>query len=279
MQNSFTELPFRDNMLRTRADYTPITVVSPLDGELITVYNLAPAKVTQVSGAGHDGDPTRKQLFTGVRDHVQRAAARRRDALRRHVDRAEPDGECDEPDNPNIDRFCDQRDTDVPYRTQLKLAGTYPLPWCGIGRRHAAELSRRGHRHVTTSSASGTTWLLTPTTRYAANCVGPCTPERAGDPDADRSVAHRAAAPYRTEFLDRLTQLDLRGSKVFTVGRTRVEAQLELFNVLNSDAADYGARHELRNRGVPAGSERHSGTDNPRRRADEVVEMPEPLED
>jgi hypothetical protein len=44
--------------------------------------------------------------------------------------------------------------------------------------------------------------------------------------------------PFSTEFLDRLNQLDLRGSKLFTFGRTRVEAQLEVFNVLNSDAAD-----------------------------------------
>jgi hypothetical protein len=34
-----------------------------------------------------------------------------------------------------------------------------------------------------------------------------------------------------------LNQLDLRGSKVFTVGRTRIEGQVELFNVMNSDAA------------------------------------------
>ena len=44
--------------------------------------------------------------------------------------------------------------------------------------------------------------------------------------------------PYNTEFLDRLTQLDVRGSKSFLVTRYRIEAQIELFNLLNSDAAD-----------------------------------------
>ena len=39
-----------------------------------------------------------------------------------------------------------------------------------------------------------------------------------------------------TEYLDRLNQLDVRGAKTFTVGRTRIEAQVEVFNVLNSDA-------------------------------------------
>ena len=44
--------------------------------------------------------------------------------------------------------------------------------------------------------------------------------------------------PYGTEFLDRLTQLDVRGSKSFMFGRNRIEGQIEMFNLLNSDAAD-----------------------------------------
>ena len=34
-----------------------------------------------------------------------------------------------EVDDPNSLRFCDQRDLDMPYLTQFKLAGTYPLPY------------------------------------------------------------------------------------------------------------------------------------------------------
>ena len=84
--------------------------------------------------------------------------------------------QCDEPDNPNLDRFCDQRDTDVPYLTQLKIAGTLSAALGHHGRRHVAELSGCASSAPTIQNRPGTNWLLTPTTRYAANCPGACTP-------------------------------------------------------------------------------------------------------
>ena len=33
-----------------------------------------------------------------------------------------------EVEDPNSQRFCDHRELDIPYLTQFKLAGTYPLP-------------------------------------------------------------------------------------------------------------------------------------------------------
>ncbi len=36
---------------------------------------------------------------------------------------------CDEPDDPNFLRFCDDRENDIPYLKQFKFAGTYPLGW------------------------------------------------------------------------------------------------------------------------------------------------------
>ena len=36
---------------------------------------------------------------------------------------------CDEPDDPNFLRFCDDRENDIPYLKQFKFAGTYPVGW------------------------------------------------------------------------------------------------------------------------------------------------------
>jgi hypothetical protein len=143
---------------------------------------------------------------------------------------------CDEPDNPNLDLFCDQRETDVPFRAQFKLAGSYPLPWFGIQLGGTFQ-SYPGAVIGTTTPLSGTTWLITNTTRYAANCPGACTPNALVFPTLTEASLSIPLRPFGTEFLDRLNQLDVRGSKVFTIGRTRVEGQVELFNVLNSDAA------------------------------------------
>ena len=34
--------------------------------------------------------------------------------------------------NPNFLVYCDQSKYGIPWRTQFKLAGTYPLPWWGL---------------------------------------------------------------------------------------------------------------------------------------------------
>ena len=70
---------------------------------------------------------------------------------------------CDEPDNPNLDRYCDQRETGVAFRPQFKFAGSYPLPFkILVG---GSFQSYPGALIGTTNQLSGTTWLLTPTTR------------------------------------------------------------------------------------------------------------------
>ncbi|HUR36133.1 MAG TPA: TonB-dependent receptor [Vicinamibacterales bacterium] len=236
IDNRFHSLPVRDNVLRTRADYTPVTVYSPLDGSAITVYNLAPGKVTQVQEVDTTATADRKQLFRGYEFTMNSrlpggVTIFGGAAIERNLTVT-----CDEPDNPNFDRYCDQRTTDVPFTAQFKLAGSYPLPWLGIQLGGTFQ-SYPGALVGTTSQLSGTTWLITPTTRYAADCKGGCTPGALVFPTLSEASLTVPLRPYGTEFLDRLNQLDLRGAKVFKLGRYRLEGQLEVFNVLNSDAA------------------------------------------
>ena len=236
VDNRFYQLPLRDNVLRTRADYSPLTVYSPIDGSPITVYNLAASKVTQVQEVDTTATSDRKQLFRGYEFTMNsRLPGGVTIFGGTSIDR-NLTVQCDEPDNPNLDRFCDQRDTDVPFRAQFKLAGSYPLPWFGIQLGGTFQ-SYPGAIIGTTNQLSGSTWLITPTTRYAANCPGACTPNALVFPTLTEASLTVPLRPYSTEFLDRLNQLDLRGSKIFTLGSYRLEGQVELFNVLNSDAA------------------------------------------
>jgi hypothetical protein len=236
IDNRFYRLPIRDNVLRTRADYTPVTVYSPLDGSAITVYNLAPAKVTQVQEVDTTATSARKQLFRGYEFTMNSRLPGGVTIFGGTAIEQNLTVTCDEPDNPNLDRYCDQRTTDVPFTAQFKLAGNYPLPWFGIQLGGTFQ-SYPGALIGTTSQLSGTTWLITPTTRYAADCKGGCTPGALVFPTLSEASLTVPLRPYGTEFLDRLNQLDLRGAKVFKIGRYRLEGQLEVFNVLNSDAA------------------------------------------
>lgn len=236
VQNRFHKLPIRDNQLRTREDYSPITVFNPIDGTPITVYNLSRAKVTAVQELDTTATSARKQLFTGYEFTVNsRLPGGATIFGGTSIDRGLT-VTCDEPDNPNLDLFCDQRTTGVPFRAQFKVAGSYPLPWFGVLLGGSFQ-SYPGAVIGTTTPASGSTWLITPTTVYAANCPGACTPGALVMPGLTEASLTVPLRPYGTEFLDRLNQLDLRGSKVFRLGRVRLEGQVELFNVLNSDAA------------------------------------------
>jgi hypothetical protein len=95
---------------------------------------------------------------------------------------------CDEPSNPNNLLYCDQSNSGIPFRTSLKLAGSTTLKF---GLQISASLQSLAGQPIGTAALTGTTsnsatsatpsgiggaWLITPTTRYAANCVGPCTP-------------------------------------------------------------------------------------------------------
>ena len=240
INNNFSNLAIRDNRLRTRADYRALTVVSPLDGEVITVYNLDPAKVSAVDEVDTTATDARKQLFKAFEFTFSARLVGGATLFGGTSTAQNLTVTCDEPDNPNLDRFCDQRETGVPYTTQLKIAGTYPLKY-GIqlgGSFQSYPGAGIGGTTAPTSQNSGTTWLLTNTTRYAADCIGPCSPGALVIPTLSEASLTVPLRPSGTEFLDRLNQLDLRASKLFTLNRYRLEAQLEIFNVTNSDAAD-----------------------------------------
>ena len=92
-------------------------------------------------------------------------------------------------------------------------------------------------------SGLGTFWLVTPTTRYAANCTGACTPSALVLPAMAASGLASISVPLvapETEFTPRINQLDFSVSKSIEFGAFRVTPKLDLFNALNSD--DYTAR-------------------------------------
>ena len=134
---------------------------------------------------------------------------------------------CDEPSNPNNLLYCDQRQSGIPFITSFKLAGSYPLPWgfqvsaalqAMAGQpQGTAALGATPQNSATSTTPSGisTRWLITPTTTYAANCLGPCTPGALVDPGMTLASMSIPLVSPGTEFFDRLNQLDVTVSKVF----------------------------------------------------------------
>ena len=115
-----------DNIAVSPTDYTVLTLASPLDASAVTIYNLSPARLGLIDlvdqnsannsrkyggyDVGFNARVHKLNMFGGV--STGRTIA----------------NTCDVED-PNQLRYCDQSQYDVPYLTQVKLAGSYSLPW------------------------------------------------------------------------------------------------------------------------------------------------------
>lgn len=110
--------------------------------------------------------------------------------------------------NPNLLRFCDQSQYDVPFRTQYKLAGSYPLPW-GISAGAVLQSLPEGARTI----------------NYQVT--------RAVLPQLTVSSVTVALNEPGSLYLPRLNQLDLRFSKVIRYRAMRIQPQLGIFNLTN----------------------------------------------
>lgn len=226
----FQNLLLQDYVDRSRADYTAVNVVSPLDGEVITAYNLALSKLNLTQRIDTNASPDRQQIFNGFELAMN---ARLRGGVTIFGGTSHQRTllvTCDQPDDPNLLRFCDQRSSGVPYQTDFKLNVSYPVPIWGL------QLS--GVFQSYQGKPAETTWLVSRTTRYAAGCAGPCTPGALVIPNLTEASVTIPLTPASTQFLDRHTQLDIRVGRRFELNRLRLHAQVDIFNALNANPVE-----------------------------------------
>jgi hypothetical protein len=244
----YYNLRLRQNTLQTFADYTSQDIVSPLDGSVIRVYNVSAAKVNQVAYLDTNA-PNRRLWYNGFEFTFSARLPRGGTLFGGTTTEKTLAVMCDEPSNPNNLLYCDQRNSGIPFTTSFKLAGSYPLPWWGIQFSGALQAmaglpegtaaltgTTQNSGNSTTPSGLGTRWQITPTTRYAASCTGPCTPGALVDPGMTVSSLLVPLVAPGTEFFDRLNQLDITFSKVIAIGKMRYEPEVALFNALNANA-------------------------------------------
>lgn len=232
--SDFHNLGVTYNALQTFADYTPFTVASPVDGASITMYNVSSAARTRVLTLETNASdrqrsntavefnfnarlPHAATLFGGVSSDRTLQVA------------------CDDPSNPNNLLYCDQRENALPWLTQFKVAGSVPLPG-GFSLGAALQSYQYVLTFGTAALPTGVVWQITPTTRYAADCKGACTPGALVDPGMTvASLNVPLEAPGR-QLSDRIKQLDISLGKWVTVGKVRFQPELAVLNSLNNHA-------------------------------------------
>jgi hypothetical protein len=233
-----------DNTLTTPGDYSPYSVVAPLDPALphgggYTIdgnWDLNPNKQGQSqintvflnslnlkpcpTGAGTIitapcGEP-RSTVYDGF-DVTTTARFKNGAFLSGGTTTGRTNtNTCQVIDNPSVLRNCDRPN---PFQTQLKLSGAYPLPWDFQFSGTFQNLPGNAISANYAFTNSQINWLantgrtsLTGTTNVSINLLDP-----------------------NTLFEKRLNQLDLRLSRKFRFGPRVFEAIVDAYNVFNSD--------------------------------------------
>jgi hypothetical protein len=247
--SSFKNLIARNNVARTAADYTRIDVASPIDGTVIPFYNVSTAKVSAVQNVDSN-DPDLTRTYNGLEINF---SARLPHGIRMFggtsTEKAVSNSCSAATNDPNLLLFCDGSKNHLPWITAGKVAGTVPLPWYGITFSTAVQalagiqLGTAPVQYGVFTAGSGfnqpnglgSNLLISRTTRYAADCKGPCTPGGLMIPGlTPASISLGIVAPA-TEFTPRINQVDFGFSKTIRFGARSLTPKLDLFNALNSD--------------------------------------------
>jgi len=263
--------PFeRNNSLRpgtysngvvTNPSYKPVTVFSPVDGRAITVYDTVSTDVARAVANIDSNDPNVTQKYDAYEFNFNARLPRGARVFGGFAtDRTIANTCSGAASNPNFlltiggVNYCDQNNSGIPWRTQFKLAGNYPLPWWGIQvagsfqalpgyllGTQALTAGGAGVPNFTSFSGAASTWTVTGTSVYTV-CPGNSASQGCvvGARVVPGGVVNLGSltvpldAPG-TLMTPRVTQLDFSVSKRINVGGLKIDPKLDIFNMLNSD--------------------------------------------
>ena len=243
----------------TNPSYRPVTVFSPIDGTPVTVYDFANTTASRAVQEIDTNDPNLTQSYDAFEFNF---SARLPGGARLFggtaTDRTIANTCAAAVTNPNFlitiggVSYCDQTNSGIPWRTQFKLAGTYPLPWLGIVvsgsyqglpgyllGTQALTAGGAGAPNFTNISGLGSSLTVTSSTRYAV-CPGNsasqgCVVGGLVAPGALSTLTVPIVAPG-IEQTPRLNQIDFSIGKRFKVGGFRFDPKIDIFNAFNSSA-------------------------------------------
>ena len=216
-----------DNLLVGLNDYTAVPAVNPLTGETYELYNLNVAKRGQVDNVDvNSTDPDlRNRTYQGFEFGGTARIGRGNFFGGWTLDRI-TNVTCDSRTDPNTFRHCDQAALGMPFRHEFKLAGSYTV-------RYGVQVNLAFQSYA--GLEQGVNWVISPTTRYAADCPGPCTPGALVIPGMTLATLTSRLVEPGTMFLDRHNQVDLGFRKLFRTGTYQWSGQVDIFNLTNSN--------------------------------------------
>ena len=232
-----------DNLERDFNDYVPVQIVSPYDGEVITAYTLRNAAELSLVNNLQTTSHKRKEIYNGFEFYSEANFGSGAKLMAGYNQQRTITDTCDQPDNPNLLRFCDRANLPAPYKLDYKgdfrISGVYPLPGrVMVSGRYTNAPGRLLGDFLAVDEMLPITWNISRTTRYSASdCASgrPCTAGALVIPNLVETSLVVPLAPAGTvRRLPRNKMLDLGVRTKFRVGQMEVEPQFDLYNALNA---------------------------------------------
>ena len=229
----FSNFITTDNLAVTPADFTPYCLTAPRDarlpgggGETICgLYDITPARfglvdnlVTQVSSFGKQ-----TQVFNGIDATVNMRFSNGTLVTGGLSTGTTATDDCAAIVDSPQKRFC-RNQPSWAAGTQVKFSAVYPLPW---DLRVSAVFQNIPGIPVTASYVATNAEIGPSLGRNLGQCRGAAV--------CNGTLTVELIEP-NTVFEERLTQVDLRFTRRFSLGRAKLHGNLDLFNVFNEDA-------------------------------------------
>ena len=243
----------RNRAVDPSADWTKSSILSPLDGSPISIYRINQDKATGIAPDLYLTNMTdtnlRRNTYTGFEVGTSARLPRRITMFGGWTFERTIDVDCTlntasasaTVNSPNSFRFCDQsgatnqdlgQNAAIPFVHEFKINGNVPLVY-GF----EASFSLQSYPGAQKAAAGGLSWSITPSaTRYPVDCTA-CpagtvvlTSRFSGDPGVTVQLV-----PPGVRYLPRWNQLDLGLRRSFHIHGLTAQAQINLFNALNSN--------------------------------------------
>ncbi len=222
------------NVLRSPSDYRSVSVVSPLNGEEFTAFDLIDSSsISLVDNLVTNATAGRSETYNGFEVSLQARLPGGGTIISSSTTQRIITANCDEgDDDPNALRFCDRASlpslyNSVPYRSDFKFAITYPVPYdFNLSMTFQSQPGRQQGDLVRIDEVLPINWLISRTTTNADGTLV--------IPDMVLSSISVPLVPAGTERqLPRLNQIDIGVRKTFRTGAISYEGAFEVFNLTN----------------------------------------------
>ncbi len=226
-RRDYKNLIWGDNLGIDQSDYTAVNVQSPLgNGDVVTIYNLNPAKASVVNILDSNSSSNYRK-YSGY--DIGFNSRMRGLTLFGGVSIGHQVSNTCEVEDKNFLRYCDQAEVGIPYYTQVKINGSYQLPW---------QLSVSGSFQsypgdARNATVDGLIAAEDPSLRVNWSVDRALFRTLTGQNLTQSSVVVPLIAPG-TKLLGRHNQLDLRFKRLFKVRGIQLEAQADAYNALNT---------------------------------------------